>query len=398
MGNDYQPIPVSERIHEIDGIRGFALLGILMMNIMSFASPVMQDGMEMRVTERFTGQYNEWTIFFINTFVTANFYTMFSFLFGLGFYIFLSRAEKKVQSTNVLFLRRIGMLLIFGILHGVLLWYGDILWTYAVAGIFLLFFYRLSSRLNFIISTVILSVFTIFIILSAVMMFMMDLPEQGALPLWFDMTEAIHDGGYGDIVAMNATFLGISLMNIVFVVPIVIALFLLGLYAGQKGFFSHLKDDKMKSFINKVAVIGIGIGLPIKILTGYALTYQTTDTAWSFLALLANTLGGPLMSLGYIALFLIVARKLPAIVKVLQPVGQMALTNYIMQTVIMMIIFYVFDLFNRVDAVYFIPIVLAVFIVQVICSYFWMKVFKFGPLEWIWRTVTYLKIMPIKKR
>src|SRR5690625_6680854 len=77
-----------------------------MMNIMSFATPVMQDGMEQRVTERFTGQYNEWSIFFINTFVTTNFYTMFSFLFGLGFYIFLTRAQNKVQSTNILLDRK----------------------------------------------------------------------------------------------------------------------------------------------------------------------------------------------------------------------------------------------------------------------------------------------------
>ena len=116
------------------------------------------------------------------------------------------------------------------------------------------------------------------------------------------------------------------------------------------------------------------------------------------LSMLSYTIGGPLMSLGYIALFLIIARKLPAVVKILQPVGQMALTNYIMQTVIMLIIFYGFNLFNRVDAVFFIPIVLAVFAVQVIYSHFWMRVFRFGPLEWIWRTVTYLKVLPIKRR
>lgn len=103
------------------------------------------------------------------------------------------------------------------------------------------------------------------------------------------------------------------------------------------------------------------------------------------------------MSLGYIAMFLIIVRRLPVLVKILQPVGQMALTNYIMQTVIMMVIFYGFNLFNRVDAVWFLPIVLAVFTIQVIYSHLWMKVFRFGPLEWLWRTVTYLKVIPIKR-
>ncbi len=396
MGNNYQPISFSERIHEIDGIRGFALLGILMMNIMSFATPMMQDGMDQQATERFTGQYNEWSIFFINTFVTTNFYTMFSFLFGLGFYIFLSRAQNKVQSTNVLFLRRMGMLLIFGILHGVLLWYGDILWTYAVTGILLLFFYKLPPKINLIIGVSLLGVFTVFLLLMSILLFGVNVPVEGAFPLPFDMTETIHEGSYSELIILNSTFLGISLMNIIFLVPNVLAVFLIGLYAAQKGIFNHLEENK--GLINKVAIVGLGIGLPVKILTGYAVTYQSLDSAWSMLSMLSSTMGGPLMSLGYIALFLIIVRKLPALVKVLQPVGQMALTNYIMQTVIMMIIFYGFNLFNRVDAVYFIPIVLAVFIVQVIYSHLWMRVFRFGPLEWIWRTVTYLKVLPIKRR
>lgn len=396
MVNNYQPISFSERIHEIDGIRGFALLGILMMNIMSFATPMMQDGMDQQATERFTGQYNEWSIFFINTFVTTNFYTMFSFLFGLGFYIFLSRAQNKVQSTNVLFLRRMGMLLIFGILHGVLLWYGDILWTYAVTGILLLFFYKMPPKINLIIGVSLLGVFTVFLLLMSILLFGVNVPVEGAFPLPFDMTETIHEGSYSELIILNSTFLGISLMNIIFLVPNVLAVFLIGLYAAQKGIFNHLEENK--GLINKVAIVGLGIGLPVKILTGYAVTYQSLDSAWSMLSMLSSTMGGPLMSLGYIALFLIIVRKLPALVKVLQPVGQMALTNYIMQTVIMMIIFYGFNLFNRVDAVYFIPIVLAVFIVQVIYSHLWMRVFRFGPLEWIWRTVTYLKVLPIKRR
>lgn len=288
------------------------------------------------------------------------------------------------------------MLLIFGILHGVLLWYGDILWTYAVTGVLLLFFYKLSPKINLIIGVGILGIFTVFLLLMSLLLFGVNVPVEGAFSLPFDMTETIIDGSYSDLILINSTFLGISLMNIIFLVPSVLAVFLIGLYAAQKGIFNNI--DAHESLINKVAAVGLGIGLPIKILTGYAVTYQSLDTAWAMLSMLSSTIGGPLMSLGYIALFLIIAGKVPAMVKILQPVGQMALTNYIMQTVIMMIIFYGFNLFNRVDAVYFIPIVLAVFAVQVIYSHLWMKVFKFGPLEWIWRTVTYLKILPIKRR
>src|SRR5699024_9131260 len=122
------PIEFKRRVIEIDGIRGFALFGILMMNIIWFAGPDIDDSFSGTRSVIYICFWNELSLFFINTFVTANFYTMFSFLFGLGFYIFLSRAEKKKQSTSALFLRRIGLLLIFGLLHGILLWYGDILW------------------------------------------------------------------------------------------------------------------------------------------------------------------------------------------------------------------------------------------------------------------------------
>src|SRR5699024_11001569 len=117
--NNNQPIQFKERIHEIDGIRGFALLGILMMNIMAFAGPDMEDSLSSERSEIYTGFWNELSIFFINVFFTTNFFTMFSFLFGLGFYIFLSRAEAKGRKLIPLFYRRMFVLLIFGLLHGI---------------------------------------------------------------------------------------------------------------------------------------------------------------------------------------------------------------------------------------------------------------------------------------
>lgn len=394
MKQNYQPLEMNERIHEIDGIRGFALLGILMMNIMSFASTTMQDGLEGNVTEVFTGSAaNELTIMFINTFVTTNFYTMFSFLFGLSFYIFLSRAAKKVQSTHLLFLRRMGMLLIFGIIHGVFLWYGDILWTYAVAGLFLLIFYRFSPKVNLIIAAVILGFGTLFVLLSSVIS--IGAGEMSAINLWFDMEDTVLNGSYADIVVMNLGIMALMVAQAFVTVPNVLALFLIGLYAGQKGIFSNLNAHK--KLINRVAVIGLGAGLPIKLLTGYAQTYGGGDMFWSNISLLASTLGGPLMALGYIALFIIISRYTKSFVKLLQPVGQMALTNYIAQTVIMLIIFYGFGLFNQVEAAWFIPITVAVFGVQVFISTIWMKIFKYGPLEYIWRIVTYMNIISIKR-
>ncbi|MFD2829045.1 DUF418 domain-containing protein [Corticicoccus populi] len=392
-----EPVSFKDRVHEIDGIRGFALLGILMMNIMSFASPMMQYSIEGRENTLFTSTAaDEGVIMFINTFVTANFYTMFSFLFGLGFYIFLTRANEKGHHANRLFIRRIILLLLFGLMHGILLWYGDILWTYAVAGIFLLLFYKLSPKTNLITGIVILSAGTVFTLLIAGLGSMMgDIEGTSSFRLWFDMQETILNGSYIDVIIMNSSIMTLMLFQAFVTVPNVLAMFLIGLYAAQKGIFQNL--DAHRTLINRTAVIGLSVGLPVKILSGYGLTYGGMDPFWSSIGILANTLGGPLMALSYIALFIIIARKTKVFVKLLQPVGQMALTNYISQTVIMLIIFYGFNFFNQVSPVWFIPIVISVFIFQIGFSHIWMRIFRYGPLEWLWRSFTYLKLMPIKR-
>lgn len=391
-----QPVSFKERIHEIDAIRGFALLGILMMNIMAFSGPDMEDSFNPERSEIYTGFFNELSLFFINTFVTANFFTMFSFLFGLGFFIFLSRAEEKGRRIAPLFYRRMFILLIFGLLHGILLWYGDILWTYAIAGMILFFFYKLSPKVNLIVAISLLTVITSLILLGALALYLMGDQAMGNYSLEIGMTEAILNGSYSDIISMNMTLLGISVSGIIFVVPIVLAMFLIGLAFGQMRIFENLSIHM--SLLKKIACFGLGIGLPIKIMTGYFTTYAGNNDFYATIGQLSSSLGGPLMALGYVALMLILMQRYRQLVTILQPVGQMALTNYIGQTVIMLLIFYVGGLFNSVDAVWFIPIVLVVFLVQIGLSKLWMKHFSYGPLEWIWRTLTYLKVMPIKKK
>lgn len=393
--NNNQPIQFKERIHEIDGIRGFALLGILMMNIMAFAGPDIEDGLSSERSEIYTGFWNELSLFFINVFFTTNFFTMFSFLFGLGFYIFLSRAEAKGRKLIPLFYRRMFVLLIFGLLHGIFLWYGDILWTYAVAGALLFFFYKVNAKMNLIIAILLLSVISVFILLGSLLIFVSGQEMNGYI-FELGMTDAILNGTYSDIVEMNITLLGISFSGIIFVVPIVLAMFLIGLYFGQRKIFTNIDDNL--SLFKKLAAFGLGLGLPIKILTGYWTTYGGGNVLYSTLGQLSSSLGGPLMALGYVSLLIILMKKYKAIVKILQPVGQMALTNYIGQTVIMLLIFYVANLFNSIDAIYFVPIVLLVFTLQIGLSKLWMSKFAFGPLEWVWRCLTYLSFMSIKKK
>ncbi|WP_020007493.1 DUF418 domain-containing protein [Salinicoccus albus] len=399
MSNGSSPISKSERVFEIDAVRGFALLGILMMNIMSFAGPTLEEQFTMEQSDIYTGQWNELSLYFINTFATSNFYTMFSFLFGLGFYIFLSRAEKRQNNVPyLLFLKRMLILLVIGLMHAVLIWYGDILTVYAAAGVLLLVFYRFKPVVNLAAAAAILGVSTIFILLLSMMSLLFSNSSAGSpggFDPGFNMTEVLTGGSYADIVNLNLSVFSIMISSNITIIPLVLAMFLIGLYVGQKGIFQNL--DAHKKLISRTAIIGLGAGIPIKLVLGYGLTYMMDDMMWQVLTLLAYSAGGPLMSLGYVALFIIIAKKVTGLTKLLQPVGQMALTNYIMQSILMTVVIYGFNIFNTIEAVWFIPVVVVVFTVQVIYSHIWMKFFRFGPLEWIWRSLTYSKTMPIKR-
>ena len=113
---------------------------------------------------------------------------------------------------------------------------------------------------------------------------------------------------------------------------------------------------------------------------------------------LSYTIGGPLVALGYLSIFIVVLHYIPALVHFLQPAGQMALTNYLMQSIFMVAFFKVTNLYDQMDAVYFVPFSLAFFIVQVLLSHVWMKYFKFGPFEWIWRMLTYMQVVPLRRQ
>src|SRR5699024_8248234 len=259
------------------------------------------------------------------------------------------------------------------------------LWTYAVAGALLFFFYKLEAKMNLIIGILLLSVISVFILLGSLLLFVSGQEMNGYI-FELGMTDAILNGTYSDIVEMNITLLGISFSGIIFVVPIVLAMFLIGLYFGQRKIFNNIDDNL--SLFKKLAAFGLGLGLPIKILTGYWTTYAGGDVLYSTLGQLSSSLGGPLMALGYISLLVLLMKKYKAIVKILQPVGQIVLTNDIGQTFIMFLVLFIANLVNSVDAIYFVPIVVLVFALLIGLSKVWMSNFAFGPLEWIGRRLT----------
>ncbi|MGK0700283.1 DUF418 domain-containing protein [Priestia flexa] len=231
------PIKPSERIITLDVIRGFALLGILLVNMPAFHSPdfihqlyaidVGYEGLDAIIYA------------FLQLFVQVKFFTIFSFLFGVGFYLFMKRAESKGLKMRSLFFRRAFILLIIGLLHLIFLWFGDILHLYAVGGFLLLAFY---NRMPKTLIKWAFSLLAIYLALLSITFFipvdMMDELELGnaddVLPTYIYMYES---APYLEWLAYRVKLEVIPiLLNIPFTLIPVFAFFLFGLYAGKKVF------------------------------------------------------------------------------------------------------------------------------------------------------------------
>lgn len=398
---DHSPVSSKERIGSIDIIRGLAIFGIFLVNMQAFQWPEVVGIMYM-ITPEYSA-VDQWIRLVFDVFVQGKFYTIFSFLFGLGFYIFMKRAEEKGLKVNRLFSRRLAVLAVFGMLHLVFLWYGDILLTYAIAGFFLLLFYKRKPKtiLAWILGLSLMSVAVMSLNLLVPKEIIDEIAVESIAEGEGKVEEAIavyQNASFGEWVAYRFGNEVVPLLqNLPFVVPAVLFMFLFGLYAGKKGIFSnpsrHLKLIKgvwWSALIVSLPFSGAIVWVHMNVAEGY----------WKTL-LMQPLLGitGPLMALFYISTLLLLLRK-DLWQKLLRPfsyAGRMALTNYIAQSLIGMGIFTGLGFFGEVNLLAGTLICLVVFPLQVVFSYYWLKKFRFGPLEWLWRTLTYKKLQPFKK-
>lgn len=391
------PIQAAERINEIDIIRGVALFGILMVNMSFYKYPVYME----RIPSQFPEGLERLSAMFIQLFFTGNFYAVFSFLFGLGFFIFMDRTMKKGLELKPLYRRRLAALLVFGLLHIVLFWSGDILFTYAITGFILLTFRNVSLEA---IKKWILALFIFAFLFNTTVSFFKSVGDFFAP----DKYQAVMDELIGSALVMytEGTFVELMLyrlvneipyvvVGVIFWIPQVLAFFLCGLYAGRKGVFNNIPAHI--PMFKKIRTRGLLVG------GLFLLLYALID--FGILAVHPLLNFSLLSGINYLASIFIFSAYISMIVlgvqggfwkKVLTPVGEagkMALTNYLSQTLICVIIFYGygFGLYGRVPVSTGILITIAIFLVQVAWSNAWMRKFKYGPMEWFWRFLTYKK-------
>lgn len=398
--SSFGPVATEDRLILVDVLRGFALLGIAFVNMSWFSLPNGNEAFEPRL---FQETYNRAAAFLVMLLFGGKANSIFSFLFGLGLTIQMQRADAAGQPMTRMYLRRMFILFIIGMLHSVFLWHGDVLHDYAVIGLILLAVRNASNRWIFG-----LAAFGFFLPLVRAFVSLV-LHEPATIPV-ADILAKAHDdmrifqqGTYWEQI--SARLYQMRVMHIVNVwnaqgEPIfalqLMTTVLFGLYAGREKLLVNVDQniDRIRKWTMWTLIVGAACAIGVGAFSLEAKPEDTVSLKEIMLSILYN-LNRPLLCIGYIGgLVLLWQRAIfRKFLRIFAPAGTMPLTNYIMQSVLATFVFYSYGLgyFGRLGPLAQAGISLTIFIVQAIVSAYWVEHFQYGPLEWLWRYASYGK-------
>ena len=402
--NEISPVAGKKRHIFLDALRGFALLGVCLANYPEFSLYTFQP--DSVIESMPTAAADRIVRFFQYLLIDGKFYTLFSLLFGIGFSIIISHAAERGANGFRIFYRRMAILALIGCTHLMLVWSGDILLLYAVLGMLLPLFRNMSDRRILTVAAVLLIIpVAVDAVCESAGVFLGKYPYD---QWWryaglYGITEEnfgtwLRDAsGYKDVSAFLIQGAWERMYEFVSGNRYfkVMGLFLIGFVVGRRHIYASL--DAHKALLRQVAIWGCCAGLPLSVLYAWSSVggHPCGDAVHSLLYLVSvYPLGFAYAAL--LGLFCIRHRNL-AIWKVFAAPGRMALTNYISQSVIGMFLFYGigFGFGGSVGLGETELIALGVFTFQTIFSKAWLTFFRFGPLEWIWRMLTYGRFLPI---
>lgn len=378
------PISEQERLVVIDVIRGFALLGILLVNMQDFSSPWLYIDPSLL----WDSSLDRYTAILIDIFAQASFYTLFSFLFGFGLVIIKERAEIKGYSFVPLYSRRLFVLLILGMIHAFLIWHGDILISYALIGFIVLLFHKSEAKTLF--------NWSIALILINSILF-------GGLLFWWESTDpSIFEGYNVEMVNQSlevyssGTYLEITQQritdwlyvnnptNYIFLIFAILPMFLLGAIFAKKRWFHEPSNYNQE--LQRVWLVTLILAVVFKLLPyiGNGMEAQIY---------LQKTIGGPASAIFYATSIVLLFQKNWWRSKLinLSYVGRLSLSNYLLQSLIGTFIFYGYGLgfYGQLRPFYGVLLTIVIYILQIQLSKLWLKNYKIGPAEWLWRSLTY---------
>ena len=402
-----KPVDPKKRIDILDILRGFALLGIIFNNILYFSGYSFIPFSHLSQFPDF--QVNEKIFHFLDIIITAKFYTLFSILFAVGFYLQLSKYREDTIKFLGTYRRRLFILLVIGLIHG-LFWFGDILFLYSIIGFILILFRNVKTK-----NLLQWSLF--FIFLPALSDLVLIIFFQGAEAVGAAKQAALAYITYPDMAPedvmntfQNGTITELFFLNIHHLIwkwfgyiptgrfSITLGIFLLGYYLASINFF--VEKAKSTFLLLSSLIIGFPATISAQLLGGNLYQYPSTLSNTFYKILL--TIGQISICIFYIAfIFRLIQTSIgKRVFNYLKPVGRMALTNYVFQTFICVLIFYNFgfNLICKTELLFGVIIAVSILLLQIVLSNVWLKYYRFGPLEWVWRSLTYKKMIKIRNK
>lgn len=399
---DVGPIAAAQRIETLDILRGFAVLGILAVNAIAFAWPGSMDAGATAVPYEMNTA-NQWAVWCVEVLLHNKCRTLFSMLFGIS--IFLVGGERSDAARGAVLRRRLLVLAAFGLLHGLALWFGDILLLYAWSGVFMMLCRSWSPKRLLWTGIGLVAAFTLLEFGGEVFSSFQphdeaksvaNMPKQIA-EIW-KTVEGVRSGWLGAMfenLKMWAIVQGGSV--VVYVIPTV-GLMMIGLGLFKSG---YLAGRASTGAYGAMLVFGTLITVAFgwydwqDLVPGYAPPeIYIPRAALDGLA--------PFVTLAYVGLLVLMTRHgFGWLTRRLAPVGRMAFTNYLTQSLIMASLFYMPwgpMLFGKVEPAPLWGIVACVWLLQLIWSPLWLSRFEMGPLEWVWRCLTYGRRVPLLKQ
>ena len=423
------PVTAAERLLSLDTLRGVAVAGILVMNVYAFAMPLAAYYNPLIMGGGDAVNMGVWYV--THLFFDQKFMTIFSMLYGAGLVLMMHRAEARGATFAPVFFRRSAWLMVLGMLHAYFIWFGDILFHYALMGMVVFLLRKAAPTTLVIVACAMLPVAPLFNFGGSLYMeelqadvaameeqlaqgATLDAEQQQRLEEWreirpfFAPSEAdiatdvgAYRGSYIDTLTQRAPFVAFMQVNatLAFIVWRVGGLMLLGMALMKLGVLS---GERSTRFYRILALVGYGVGLPLAVLSAVLLESHRFDPLYvARLGGIPNYFGSILVAFGHIGAIALLVKSgaLRAIVERFAAVGRMALSNYLAQSLVMTMLFYGYGLglYGDVPRVWQQALVAVVVGLQLVVSPWWLRHFHFGPLEWLWRSLTYWQRQPMRR-
>lgn len=394
MNNELAPIKPKNRIVQVDILRGFALFGVLMVNVFGYNSSFFD----------FSGFYSQFedplnsNIFsLVVNYGSDKFIGLFSLLFGIGFAMMYDKYKPNEKLFTKLYLRRLIILMGFGIAHIVLFWAGDILLSYGLLGMILLFTRKLNAHSLITLSFLFYFLPIIYIALNVLIPSMPDALSSTSKISLDVVKDTYGNGSIAEIFKLRMLeYYSFRNINLIYYYPKVMGLFFAGYAFHKKGILNRINTSHRKYFMLGILFLTIGILIntyTVEIVGAIVIsdTNPYINTVYMGVFEIAN-----IFLISSYLIFVLVGSRSPVFKRILSPlkyIGRMSLTNYLTYTVVFTTIMYSygFGMFGTFTPVELVISAFAFFIIQAMYCKIYLKYYQYGPMEWLWRRLMYGK-------